>query len=118
MPNSRPWLVFVSRSRQRDVARFQPGGIRNYLEPSRHYASFTVDDAAAVAAQFLNDVEARVRIAAEGRRAVLASHTWTHRAAQILRDLDMPVPRIGSTPPEAVVRDASKALRGALAAVC
>jgi hypothetical protein len=70
---------------------FEPDGIRNYLEPGRHYVSYTVNDASTVAKHYLVDAEARKTIAAEGRRAILASHTWMHRAAQILQDIALPV---------------------------
>ncbi len=70
---------------------FDVGGIRHYLEPGRHYASYAVDEVAAVARHYLADDEGRARIAAEGRQEILASHTWAHRAAQILGDLNLPV---------------------------
>jgi hypothetical protein len=94
---------------------FDPGGIRNYLEPARHYASYAIDEAAAVAAHYLDDPQARMRIAAEGRRAVLASHTWAHRAAQILQDLGMAAPCVDSLEPQAAARAASQPLQSALA---
>lgn len=67
-----------------------PGGIRTHLEPGRHYGAYQINDAAAAAKAYLADKEARQRIAAEGRREVLASHTWAQRAAQVLHDLDLP----------------------------
>jgi hypothetical protein len=70
---------------------FLPGGIRTHFEPYRHYVPYPIDDAAAVAKAYLADAEARRRIAAQGRRAVLAAHTWTHRTAKILDDLNLPV---------------------------
>jgi len=68
-----------------------PGGIRTQLEPGRHYGSYQINNAAAAAKSYLADKEARQRIAAEGRREMLAAHTWAHRAAQVLRDLNLPI---------------------------
>ena len=70
---------------------FEAGGIRCYLEPGIHYGSYAVDDIATVARHYLADAEGRARIAAQGRRETLASHTWSHRAAQILHDLNLPI---------------------------
>jgi len=70
---------------------FMPGGIRMHFEPDKHYGTYRMDDAAEAAKRYLADEPARQRIAAEGRHEVLASHTWAHRALQILRDLDLPV---------------------------
>ena len=83
---------------------FEAGGIRRYLEPDRHYGSYTVGDVAAVARHYLSDAEGRARIVAEGRREILASHTWWHRAAQVLHDLNLPiVPRSSpQRPPDTV----------------
>lgn len=67
-----------------------PGGIRTQLEPGLHYGRYQINDAAAAAKAYLADKETRQRIATEGRREVLAAHTWAHRAAQVLRDLDLP----------------------------
>jgi len=68
-----------------------PGGIRTHLEPYRHYVPYQFNDAAAVAKRYLADAATRQRIAAEGRREVLASHSWARRAAQLLCDLNLPV---------------------------
>jgi len=68
-----------------------PGGIRNYFTPDRHYGTYRMEDVAEAAKRYLADEPARQRIAAEGRREVLAAHTWAHRALQILRDLNLPV---------------------------
>jgi hypothetical protein len=88
---------------------FLPGGIRKYLEPSRHYGAYCIDDVAATAAHFLADGAAREKISAEGRRAVLAEHTWRHRAAQVLRDAGVSlVPRPDFEP--AAVEQARNAL--------
>jgi hypothetical protein len=71
---------------------FADGGIRHYLEPGRHYVSYSADNIAPVATYYLADEQARTTIAAEGRREILASHTWMHRAAQILDDLNLSIP--------------------------
>ena len=68
----------------------RPGGIHNYFEPDRHYGAYPIDDIAPVAKRYLADEPARLRIAAEARREVMAAHTWTHRVAQILGDLGLP----------------------------
>lgn len=64
----------------------KPYGINHFLGAGEHYASYGIDDFADVAQRYLRDRQARERIAAEGRRAVLSAHTWKHRAAQIIRD--------------------------------
>ena len=69
----------------------RPGGIHNYFEPDRHYGAYPIDDVAPVARRYLADEPARIRIAAEARREVMAHHTWVNRAAQILRDLGLPL---------------------------
>ena len=66
-----------------------PGGIKNYLEPGRHYGEYDLTEAASVGRQYLENAEARKRIASEGQRAVIGAHTWAHRAAQILDDLNV-----------------------------
>jgi hypothetical protein len=68
-----------------------PGGIRTCLEPFRHYVPYQFGDVAEVARRYLADPTERRRIALEGRRAVLAEHSWVHRARQILHDLGLPV---------------------------
>lgn len=64
----------------------KPGGINQFFAAGEHYANYDVDDFGEVARRYLADPTARERIAAEGRRAVLAAHTWKHRAQQILKD--------------------------------
>lgn len=64
----------------------KPGGINHFFATGEHYASYDKDNFAEVARRYLGDPTSRTRIAAEGRRAVLAAHTWKHRAQQILRD--------------------------------
>ena len=66
------------------------GGIHQYFEADRHYGAYPIDDVAPVARRYLADEPARRRIAEEARREVMAHHTWTHRAGQILRDLGLP----------------------------
>jgi Glycosyl transferases group 1 len=85
------------------------GGIRHYLEPSRHYGAYEIAEVGEVAARYLHDEAARQRIAAEGRRIVLAEHTWRHRALQIMRDLDL---ASGATAraPTAALEEARQAL--------
>jgi hypothetical protein len=68
-----------------------PAGIRKYLEPERHYGSYPIDNIAEVAKRYLSDQKTRALIAAEGRHEILRSHTWRHRAAQVLHDLNLPV---------------------------
>ena len=62
------------------------GGINHFFAADEHYGSYDMDDFGEVACRYLEDAPARARIAAEGRRAVLAAHTWKHRAEQILKD--------------------------------
>jgi hypothetical protein len=67
-----------------------PGGIATLLEPEREYASFAIDRFGDTAVQLLDDPDRRNRIAYAGHRAVLARHTWRHRADQIIADFDVP----------------------------
>jgi spore maturation protein CgeB len=55
--------------------------------PGEHYVEYGDDDFAEVARRMLRDDEARARIATAAAHRVAASHTWRHRAAQILCDL-------------------------------
>jgi hypothetical protein len=93
---------------------FDVGGIRHYLEPECHYVSYAVDEVATVARDYLPDDEGRARIATQGRREILASHTWSHRAAQILRDLNLPVPPMSVVHLPHRVDSAPSKLQGAL----
>lgn len=113
-----------------------PGGIHRYMEPGRHYGAYKIGpmrdgppfdfltewlrpqgappaercgDVADVAARFLADAPARERIAAEGRRLVLAEHTWRNRAEQVLRDIGI-APRPGAEIDRADVARAKAAL--------
>jgi hypothetical protein len=86
-----------------------PGGIRRYLEPSQHYGAYDIADVGTVARHYLDDEEARARIGAEGRRIVLAEHTWHHRALQVMRDMGL-APRHAERPPAAALDDARQAL--------
>ncbi|HTV28374.1 MAG TPA: glycosyltransferase [Xanthobacteraceae bacterium] len=80
---------------------FLTGGIRNYLEPGRHYGSYKISEVGAVAKRYLADEGARRRIGAEGRRVVLAEHTWRDRARQIMNDIGLaPRKLAGSKTPE------------------
>jgi hypothetical protein len=78
-------FVFINQT----PSDMQPDGIGNYFEPDVHYGSYRLDEVGAVARRYLEDEKARLKIAEEGRRAVLAGHTWQHRAAQIVKDFDL-----------------------------
>lgn len=62
------------------------GGINHFFAADEHYGSYDMEDFGEVACRYLEDAPSRARIAAEGRNAVLAAHTWKHRAQQILKD--------------------------------
>ena len=62
------------------------GGINRFFAAGEHFGSYAMDDFGEVAHRYLSDPASCARIAAEGRRAVLAAHTWTHRAQQVLKD--------------------------------
>ena len=64
------------------------GNIAESFTDGVHYVSYTLKTLADVARKYLNDPEARQAIAAEGRRKVMAEHTWAHRAQQVLADLE------------------------------
>jgi Glycosyl transferases group 1 len=68
---------------------FLAGGIRKYLEPSRHYGAYKIKEVGDVAGHYLADEDARQRISAEGQRIVLAEHTWRDRARQVMNDVGL-----------------------------
>lgn len=57
--------------------------------PGEHYIEYDDGDFVEVAQRMLRDGDARTRIGAAAARRVAAAHTWRHRAAQILRDLEL-----------------------------
>jgi len=62
-------------------------GLDDLLEPGREVVSYrTEDELAELAERYVADSIGRGRIAAAGRARVLASHTYAHRAREILRD--------------------------------
>lgn len=62
-------------------------GIDAYFEPGRHYIEYDFGNLAQVAARALMDDSERRRIGAAAAEAVRASHTWRHRAMQIIEDV-------------------------------
>lgn len=64
------------------------GNIAEAFTDGVHYVSYTLKTLPEVARKYLNDPEARQAIAAEGRRKVMAEHTWAHRAQQVVADLE------------------------------
>ncbi len=76
--------IFVNESTQDGI----PGGIRNYFEPGAHYISYKYRDVADLAREHLPQADKLERIGREASKAILAGHTWMHRAKQILEDLN------------------------------
>ena len=65
------------------------GGIATILEPDVDYTSYSVDNFADAAKEYLEDHNRRNKVTANGHRAVLARHTWAHRADQVIRDFGL-----------------------------
>lgn len=63
------------------------GGINHVFRPDIHYGSYDMNNIGAVAERYLRDPEHCHAIATQGRQLVMESHTWKHRAAQILTEL-------------------------------
>lgn len=64
-----------------------PGGISTAFEPGVHYISCTLGDFPECARSWLQNEEGRRAMGAAARKAVLARHTWRHRAEQIVGDM-------------------------------
>lgn len=64
-----------------------PGGFFETFDPDTHYAQYTRDSFYETAARWLRDDDARRARGAAARDLILAHHTYTHRAEQILKDL-------------------------------
>ncbi len=72
-----------------------PGGIRTEFEPGVHYISCTYENFEECVRSWLRNEDGRRAIGAAARKAVLARHTWRHRAEQIAGDLAKCVRRTG-----------------------
>jgi len=72
-----------------------PGGICNYFEAGREYGSYAISDIEDVAKHYLHADYERLRMINNARLAVMANHTYTHRAGRILNDFGLPQHRHG-----------------------
>jgi hypothetical protein len=63
------------------------GGSREAFEPGVHFGEYDFAHVADVAREWLADHERRNRVRKQATEAVLAGHTWKHRAQTILADL-------------------------------
>lgn len=63
-----------------------PGGLEHEFEPHVHYVPFDIDTIAADLEPYLADPMRAQAIRTAAAREIAARHTWTHRAAEILRD--------------------------------
>ena len=68
---------------------FDEWGIRRFLEPGRHYASYTMDTLAEVACRYLRDPNERRRIVTEAKQRIREAHLWRHRASQVAEDFGL-----------------------------
>ena len=94
--NSSRIVLNVSRAGEINLRVFEVLGTRSFVlnddgevrllfEPGRHIETFSdVDEAVEKIIQYLEDDEARERIAAEGHRLVLERHTMFHRVEELL----------------------------------
>ena len=67
-----------------------PGGIKTVFEPNLHYVEYTRENFEEQAAKWISPSMAakRSEMARNARKIILDGHTWTHRAKQILEDLN------------------------------
>lgn len=75
-------LMFVKRTPD-DKAE---GGILEIFEPFVHYVPFSEHDFAEHADKYLHDAQARQIIVNNAAQQIRAKHTWTQRAAKIIKD--------------------------------
>ncbi|HIJ84153.1 MAG TPA: glycosyltransferase family 1 protein [Magnetococcales bacterium] len=66
----------------------QPGGINHLFEPGVHFISVTADSFADQYREAMNHPDQRKKIAEQAAREIRAYHTWEHRAAKIMADLN------------------------------
>lgn len=64
-----------------------PFGIDRHFAAGRHFVEYDFDNFEQVARKTLEDSDRRRRIGADAAKTVRASHTWRHRAEQILSDV-------------------------------
>lgn len=64
-----------------------PGGMARVFEPNVHYVPFTPASLNEQLERFVDDPVAAERIRAEAAAEIHRAHTWTHRAAQVMRDV-------------------------------
>lgn len=66
----------------------QPGGLAQHFEPGGHYVPYTPGNVDEIARELLFNESRCKKIAKAAANEVLARHTWTHRAKQILSVLE------------------------------
>ena len=73
-----------------DAGRFDEArsGIRNHLEPGKHYLEYTYDTLSDICREYLPQAEKCRKIGRNASEEILAKHIWKHRAKQIVDDLN------------------------------
>ncbi|MBF0173514.1 MAG: glycosyltransferase family 1 protein [Magnetococcales bacterium] len=66
----------------------QPGGINTLFDPGTHFVSVTKENFIEHYHELMNQPEQRKTIAQQAAREIHAHHTWEHRAAKIMADLN------------------------------
>ncbi|MEE9386532.1 MAG: glycosyltransferase [Nannocystaceae bacterium] len=65
----------------------KPGGMHEHFEPEVHYVPFTLDTLGEQMQRYLREPKRADRVRENAAEAIAARHTWKHRAAGVLRDI-------------------------------